>query len=63
MSGHENFDRAAAATEVSVTPDLEMEFFDALIAEDLVDQTAGSDLIFADDFDLGTTSAWSDARP
>ena len=63
MSGHENFDRAAAATEVNVTPDLEMKFFDALIAEEFVDQTAGGSLIFADDFDIGTTTAWSAERP
>ncbi len=63
LSGTPHFNDGIVPGAEQTSPEISGELVESILSADWVDQTALGDLVFANDFELGSTTAWSDTVP
>jgi hypothetical protein len=63
LSGTPHFNDGIVPGAGQTSPEISGELIESILSADWVDQTALGDLVFANGFELGSTTAWSDTVP
>ncbi len=63
LSGTGHFNDGIVPGAEQTSPEMSEELIESILSADWVDQTVLGDLVFANDFELGSTTAWSATVP